>query len=211
MPLVGSADLESAHNAVSEFLERLIPRDWQFPVPDLEWSCERTLQHVVNTQLYFALLLAARASSAIPFPRGPAAATGLTPAELLAELQASTAVLAEVIRCAPSGARAWCGGVFTDAEGFAALGCDELLVHTWDIARGFNQAFTGPDALVGRILQRLFPWAPKQLDRWSVFLWCNGRMALDERPRLEPDWPRWLAPLDQWDGIDPTISEASSS
>lgn len=211
MPAIDAADVAAACDLVCHFLEPLTGRDWTAHPPDLDWSCERTLQHVINTELYYAMHLATRASSPIPFPRGPAAATGLGPPELVTELRAINAVLVAVIRATDPGARAVVAGMPTDSRGMAALACDELLIHGWDIGRGLGQVFTAPRAMARRVIERLFPWAPNDPDPWSVFLWCNGRTALAERARLEPDWPRWIKPLEDWDGVDPTANPAPRS
>ena len=203
------ADLEEARESCLEFLQPLTSRDWSKPVPDLEWSCERTLQHVINTELYYAMHLATRASSPLPFPRGPAATTGLSPTEMLTELRAINAVLGAVIQSAPADTRTAIGTAVTDVEGLVAIAGDELLVHTWDIGRGLGVPFVSRSPLTSRILGRLFPWARREGDAWPVFLWCNGRLALADRPRLGPDWPRWTQPLAEWNGIDPTASPAS--
>jgi uncharacterized protein (TIGR03083 family) len=203
---VEASHVESARDIVISFLEPLQGRDWKAAIPDLEWDCKRVLQHVINSEIYYAMLLATRANAPIPFPRGAAAASGLTPGELLVELRGSASVLSAVIRDAPREARAFHSGRNADAAGFAAVACDELLVHAWDIGRGLSETFAAPDDLTRRVLARLFPWAPTRGEPWSTFLWCNGRIALDGRGRLEPDWPRWVAPLEEWDGIDPTSS-----
>ena len=203
MPLT-LGDLDDACQLVNQFLQPLTGRDWAKPVPDLDWSCERTLQHVINTELYYAMHLATRASSPLPFPRGPAAATGLTAAEMLSELTAINNVLQAVIHSAPIDASTVLGGTRTDSEGIAALATDELLIHTWDIGRGLEEPFAGNDRLAGQVIHRVFPWAPRE-DPWRVLLWCNGRAALGDRPRLGSDWPRWIAPRSEWNGVDPTI------
>jgi uncharacterized protein (TIGR03083 family) len=203
MAEIAAQDLQACREAAVTFLERFQERDWHQPIPDLSWDCERALQHLINTEIYLAMHLALSAKEALPFPRGPAAAAGLRPSELLVELQATSALLAAVIRDTEPGARAFYGGDRTDRSGVAAVACDELLIHSWDIGRGFGENFNGPTELAARVAARLFPWAPRA-DAWSVLLWCNGRMVLGNRPRLGPNWLRWLAPLDEWDGVDPT-------
>jgi hypothetical protein len=78
--------------------------------------------------------------------------------------------------------RAWHWGP-TDATGFAALGVDEVLVHTWDITRGLAVDWRPPPDLSAAVLDRLFPDAPPG-DPADVLLWCTGRIALPGRPRL---------------------------
>jgi hypothetical protein len=93
-----------------------------------------------------------------------------------------------------------------DASGFAALACDELLVHTGDIAAGLGAGFDPPREACARVLGRLFPWAPPDQDPWATLRWANGRAPLGQRPRLSPDWVAHPAPLHQWDGVDPNAS-----
>ena len=111
---------------------------------------------------------------------------------------------AEVVKAAPPEARGFHQTGFADPSGFAAMGCDEVLIHTDDIARAFGLFFTPPDELCRRVLRRLFPWAPEDGDGWSVLRWANGRMALPGRERLGEDWPWHSAPLSEWDGSMPT-------
>jgi hypothetical protein len=86
----------------------------------------------------------------------------------------------------------------TDAAGFAAMHCDELLVHGYDIALGLGVAFEPPPDLVRCVRDRLFPWTPAG-DPWTTLLWCNGRVALPDHERLT-DWWWHPAPLSTWDG-----------
>ena len=88
-----------------------------------------------------------------------------------------------------------------DASGFAAMACDELLVHSNDAARGLGVPFVPPDGLVRATLARLFPWAPGT-DPWPAPLWCNGRIALPGHPRQDR-WAWHCAPLEEWDGRNP--------
>jgi hypothetical protein len=51
-----------------------------------------------------------------------------------------------------------------------------------------------------RVVRRLFPWAPTDVDPWQALRWACGRTALPDRPRLGPDWWVHCAPLAEWDG-----------
>jgi hypothetical protein len=81
------------------------------------------------------------------------------------------------------------------------MGCDETLVHTFDVCRAFDISFRPPPEVCDRTVRRLFPWAPEHDDPWERLLWCNGRIALPGQARLGPDWGWWCAPLDEWDGV----------
>jgi uncharacterized protein (TIGR03083 family) len=118
-------------------------------------------------------------------------------AEGLAAHDAAAALLAAVLRGMSPAARGYHGQP-TDAEGFAAMHCDEVLVHGYDIALGLGVAFEPPADLVRRVRDRLFPWTPAG-DPWTTLLWCNGRVALPDHARLT-DWLWHPAPLSAWDG-----------
>ena len=100
---------------------------------------------------------------------------------------------AELLRLAVSAAsperRAWHPNGTSDPEGFAAMGVVEMLVHTYDITRGLGLEWTPPSELSAPVLARLFPGAPPG-NPSGVLLWCTGRAALPNRPRLD----RW-----RWD------------
>ena len=83
------------------------------------------------------------------------------------------------------------------------MGCDEILVHTDDAARGLGVPFFPPPALAGWRSDRLFPWAPDDADPWQALLWANGRIALDGHPRQE-NWQPHPAPLAEWNGAPTT-------
>jgi hypothetical protein len=88
-----------------------------------------------------------------------------------------------------------------DAAGFLAMACEEILVHTDDIARGLGLVFRPADeGLVRRVAARIFPWAPADADPWNALCWGAGRIALPDRPRLGLDWWFHPAPLSEWDG-----------
>ena len=109
-------------------------------------------------------------------------------------------VFAEAIDAAPSEARGFHGAGMADASGFAAMGCDEILVHGNDMMSGLRAAFIPPEDLCERVLRRLFPWAPADVAGWSGLLWANGRIALDAHGRVDDLWYWHSAPLETWDG-----------
>jgi hypothetical protein len=176
--------------------------DWDRSAGDLEWSCRTTLVHILAALLYYAINLATRSTE--PRPSGQADSS-LPVSELLDALEGRAALLAEVCAAAPPGARGAHDWGMPDASGFAALGCDEMLVHTSDIAAGLGTSFDPPREVCARVLARLFPWAPPDKDSWKALRWANGRGPLGERPRLSPNWVSHPAPLDEWDGLDPNV------
>jgi len=109
-------------------------------------------------------------------------------------------VLAEVARAAPEGTRAFHPGGMTDVPGWLSMACEEVLIHTDDIAQGLGLTFRPPDDLSARIVSRLFPWAQIDPDPWDALRWAAGRIALPDRERLDPNWGWHPAPLSEWDG-----------
>jgi hypothetical protein len=190
--------------ACCETLAPVVGFDWSVPAGNLEWDCRRTLEHIVEVPLFYARHLASGARERIPHGIGPDPAVPV--ADLLASVVPMAAVLARVIEATPAGTRAFHPAAMADASGFAGMGCDEILVHTGDIAAGFHTPFSPPRDLCRKVLGRLFPWAPGEGDAWRVLLWANGRAEIPGYPRLGPDWVWHCAPLDEWDGTVPTFS-----
>jgi uncharacterized protein (TIGR03083 family) len=192
----------ATRDRVLGFLRPLRGRDWHVRVPDLEWNCTETLRHMINAQLWYAAHFATRSMRRLAVWRD--VDPGLDVDALLENLEANVSVLAAVIRDASPEARSWHNSGMTDRSGYAAMSCDELLVHTWDVGRGLDAPFELPGELCTRLVSRLFPmWVPIEAPPEDAFLWCNGRIALPDRPRLGPDWGWWSRPLDEWDGTDP--------
>jgi hypothetical protein len=199
---VSAADLVATRDLALGFLTPLAERDWTAPVPDLDWTCEGTLRHMISAPSFYSAHLATQSVRRLEVSRGVEA--GLEITALLDILRAQVSVLVAVIRDAPLGARSWHASGMTDPSGYAAMGCDELLVHSWDIGRGFAEPFALPEDLCKRLVPRLFPmWTPIAGDPRDAFLWCNGRIALPDRPRLSADWGWWSRPIEEFDGTDP--------
>jgi hypothetical protein len=125
------------------------------------------------------------------------------PSDLVRTIGAFATVLARVVDASPPGSRGWHPFGQADASGFAAMACDELLGHTDDIARGLELPFAPPPALARATLERLFPWAPTDTDPWEGLLWANGRIDLPGQQR-QVDWRWHCAPLEEWDGLNPS-------
>ncbi len=195
---VTSADVVDAAAWARDTLAPAEASDWEARAGEPEWTCRRTLDHMANTSIFYATALANRATGPMPKVRNGDAGA---PVRILLEIvPAAAGILAEVARAAPADARGWHPAGIADAEGFCAMGADEILVHTADIASGLGVDFDPPVELCARVGARLFPWAPVGADPWASLWWANGRAPLDERPRLDPDWYWHCAPLSEWDG-----------
>ena len=190
--------IEVAEHSVAT-LAPLVGGDWSLPAGGLEWTCRQTLEHLCA--LAYGPQLATRATSFEPLaltvdPNAPLE-------RLLATVHAMALTLAEVARGAPPEARAFHPAGMADRSGFVAMGMDELLVHTHDIAGSLGAGFGPEDRLVRLVLDRLFPWWPRDADPWAALLWVNGRAPLPGHPRLGAEWLWHCAPLEEWDGTVP--------
>jgi hypothetical protein len=198
-----SGDLVAAAELCVQVLEPHLGEDWTIPAGDLDWDCRTTLEHIVDDLWFYAAHLATRSRERLPFTRDGAPTASLS--EVLRLVPSSAWVLARVVDEAPVEARAHHSYGLADPEGFVAMGCDEILVHSHDIALGMGFGFAPPEELAARTLARLFPWAPPDAEPWPTLLWCNGRTSLPGRERLGPNWTWHSAPLEEWDGRAPDV------
>lgn len=158
----------------------------------LDWTVAQTVAHACDCLLWYAADLAA----------GPVelstAEVGVrpdsSPADLVRTLRSFAAVLAAVVDATPADALGWHPWGLADAAGFAGMGCDEMLVHTHDAARGLGCEFAIPPDLARKVLVRMFPEAPTGGDPARTLLWANGRVPLDDLPK-RTGWRWHCAPL----------------
>jgi len=195
-PMDGSNLLQSARVSAT-FLHSTLDLDWDRPIPDMTWSVREVVAHISDVLLWYATDLSAGnlELSTMDLKVRPTD----EPAELIRTITTFSTVLALVVDGVPPGQRGWHPDGLADSTGFAAMGCDEILVHTYDAARGLGQEFEPFEVYSQPVLLRLFPWAPKDADPWEALLWANGRVELSDRPR-QVHWHRHPAPLDEWDG-----------
>ncbi|GAA1848314.1 hypothetical protein GCM10009836_30010 [Pseudonocardia ailaonensis] len=185
-----SDDVRTAAEACTGFLGGAVGRDWSARAGTLDMSVAEVVAHVAAALYWYAADLAGGPEG------GPEReALDLTvradrpPEVLLATVGSAATVLAAVVDASPDDIRGYHPDGAADPSGFAAMACDELLLHTDDAARGLGLAFE-PDAhLAAHVLRRLFPWAPHDERSWPTLRWANGRAPLGDRPRLT-DW-RW--------------------
>ena len=188
------ADLIAPATAeVCRVLRAGLDRDWDARAGDLDWSCSRTAVHVADVLFSYAVQVVAQPVDSY-LPMEVTVEPSATPDALVRSMVTCGELLRLAARSAPAGLRAWHPAGMADAEGFAAMGVVEALVHTHDITTGLGLEWAPPPGLSAPVLTRLFPDAPEG-GPTEVLLWCCGRAGLGNRPRRE-EW-RW----------DPTVRE----
>lgn len=172
-------------------------QDWDVQIPGMDLTVGAVVAHVAQASLWYSIDLTAEGLDLVAANPQIKAEAGND--DLIAALHTCAGLFATV------GARGFHPMGDADPSGFAAMACDEMLVHTHDACRGLSIHFEPPPEFARLVLERLFPWASSDGDPWSVLLWANGRIALDGHPQLE-NWRWHCAPLDEWDGANPNLT-----
>jgi uncharacterized protein (TIGR03083 family) len=199
-------DVLEAAGECQALLGAAADRDWTRAIPEMDWTVAQAVTHMAEGTLWYATDVAAGTERQDTMELRVPPETA--PAELVRVIGTFATVLARVIDATPPGARGWHPFGLADASGFAAMACDELLVHSDDAARGLAVPFTPPAGLVRATRDRLFPWAPATPDPWPSLLWANGRIELPGHPR-QTRWRWHCAPLEEWDGLNPADPAAA--
>jgi hypothetical protein len=177
-------DSRDVDQAVAEMVKVLRPHEtanWRRPAGTLDWNCWETAAHIAHDLLAYAGQLAALPDSAyLPFDL--VVRDDASPRDLLRIATAAGRLLSTALAASDPSVRAWHWGP-TDPSGFAAMGVNETLVHTYDITEGLGIRWHPPESLCSAVLARLFPQAPAG-DPVQVLLWSTGRIDLADRPRL---------------------------
>jgi hypothetical protein len=178
-------------------LAPVLEADWSIPAGLLTWTCRETLDHISDALGFYCGQLSTRATG--QRPRFRSGDPGATIPALFDSIDSGVAMLGAIASASPPSVRAFHRMGLADAEGFLAMACEEILVHTWDIGQGFQLTISVPDDLSRAVLHRIFPWAPTDCTPWEAQLWCSDRIALPGKGKIET-WGWHGAPIDEWDG-----------
>lgn len=193
---VTADDLDAATSHVVDALRPATGKDWSTPAGQVEWDCWHTAEHIGDCLLSYAAQLVVRPEGR--YVRFLASVDkDASAAEVLEFAEAGARILASTVRTAAAEVRAYHPTGMADPEGFAGMGCVEMLLHGLDIAQGLGVTLDPPRDVCTRVLTRMFPHHDRANpgDPWQELLWSTGRTELPGRPRLS-SW-RWRgAPLD---------------
>lgn len=186
---------------VTSALAGVPPERHRQQLPGSTWTVRRTVDHIADALVLYARYVATRATGRVePLRDGRPEAS--FPA-LCADVSDAASLLARLIDGMADGELAYHPAGDADASGWAAMACDEIIVHGHDVCHAVGIDLALPADLLETVVARLFPWAPpptagSPLDR---LLWCNGRVALPDHPRQDELWYWWPRPLDTWTGV----------
>jgi hypothetical protein len=191
MGMTVTADhVRQAAAALREALEPKVDADWNVPAGDLEWTVWETGVHVADDQVFYATQLIAQPEHRQGYTPFEVAMwdEGAKPEGVLRTIAVCAEILARIVESTPTDARGYHNYGNSDAEGFAAMGAIETLIHAYDMAAGLGLRWRPPADLSAVLVARLFPDAPEG-DPVDVLLWCCGRAPLGDLER-RTDW-RW--------------------
>ncbi len=194
---VTADDLDLAVSVAQDSLTPGTDRDWLVAQGTGDWTARNTAEHLGDCLLSYAgQLVATPADRYVRF--AATADQAATPAELLEFAVMGGRILASVVRTSPPTTRAFHPTGRADPEGFAAMGCVEVLIHGHDLARGLGLDLVPPPALCANVIARMFPHSTASLtdvDPWTALLWATDRVEIPGLPSQQ-GW-RWRgAPLD---------------
>src|SRR5215471_275667 len=128
-------DVRLAARASSKYLRSVIDNDWSRPIPELDWTVCDAIRHMIGGTVMYPIDLCASGAHLHTLKIHTRAES--SNADLVLTLEASAAVLAHAIDGSPDDLRGYHPYGRADPSGFAAMGCDEILVHTDDVSRAF--------------------------------------------------------------------------
>jgi hypothetical protein len=164
--------------------------DWNIPAIGIDMSVSGVGAHVADGLIAYAAQIVGQPSDHW-VPIQVAIEQGADVFGLIEAISTAGRILDIVAVNSPATSRSYHSWGMSDPEGFLAMGCVELLAHTYDIVTSLEGEFSVDDKLVQPFLERLFRGVPTECSRWEALLWSTGRIAIPGSPRQE-SW-RWYA------------------
>ena len=124
-------DVRAAAELCERTLEPALGADWHVPVPGLEFTVAAVVAHAAESPLWYSVdMWSGREDAAFQMK----VLADASNSALLTSLVAASRALAAGVDAAPAGTRGFHPFGSPDPAGFAAMACDELLVHGDDAA-----------------------------------------------------------------------------
>ena len=197
-----ATDVRAVADDLRGRLGRVADDAWDVPAVGLDWTCRETVAHVLDDLLAYATQISGSHGTDgdyVPFaetprtrPDGPEFWLWPEPARgtsgILTGLDATAGVFAAVLATCPPDRIGWHPWSPTDVTGFAAMGLTETVLHAWEVLGAQGQDYRPDPAVVGHVLDRIFPGVERTDDPWHDLLAATGRT---EQTRGMP-W-RWDA------------------
>jgi len=174
--------------------------DWAVSVPELDFTVSSVVAHASLVTLWYSIDVWSGREDLAAFELS--VSEGAPPSVVLGGFTQAVMVCAAAVDAAPPDLRGFHPAGSPDPAGFAAMACDEMLIHTDDAMRGLGSRLDPPRSLAAALLARLFPWHEAGDDPWQTLLWANGRPSELDRPPVGK-WQWYCAPLSEWSGIVP--------
>ena len=196
---LGPEDVLVAAAISQQVLGTVLDEDWTKLAGTLEWTCQRTLDHLIDGTVFYSGQVANQAHKRLPpIRRGDPNATI---EDLLTTVDTVAHIFAATLQSASTEGRFFHPAGMADRSGYAAMSCVELLVHSSDISAGLGVPFAPPSELCERVIRRLFPWIDDVgPDACATMRWTTGRLEIPGRDAVVADWYWQCAPLSEWDG-----------
>jgi hypothetical protein len=165
-------------------LTEVVNADWTTRAGVLEWSCWRTVDHMVDCLFSYAMQIGARAQYGyLPFEELHAKPEA-TPLDLVAGLRSVTALFVAVVRDSPGRVTASDGVLELGLADWCARAAYELVLHTRDVVSGLGRDLDPPLELCRVILESDALWmldreqAKRGSDPWAALLLGSGRLEI---------------------------------
>ena len=162
-------------------LNEVVEADWTTRAGALDWSCWRTVDHMVDCLFSYAMQIGAREESGyLPFEELHAKPDA-TPLDLVAGLRSVTALLVAIVRDSPGTVTASDGVLDLSLSDWCARAAYELVLHTHDVVLGLGRDLDPPLELCTVILESDALWmldreqAKGGSDPWAALLLGSGR------------------------------------
>jgi uncharacterized protein (TIGR03083 family) len=165
--------VEAAAAVVVAALRPGVDADWAVRAGGLEWTVDRTIAHMTGAPAKYAFYLSSRSTRYVAVSVMPS--DDATRQERLEAIEACAAALAGVAATAPPDAVGFHVSGMRNAEQFLAMGCEELLVHGYDVTCGLGLPYEPPEELCRLVIEYVYPGRDEQRPVWPYLVWLSGR------------------------------------